>query len=164
MTALQFLFPYSPSFGTVSPPSPADRRTLVDPYNQIQNARYIDPVTQDYVLKANGHPEGMPGIRQSVYLALLTQFNSSAQLNFGAQLSSIKVVTASIVAEVSNFVRVALSQLISNKQILLNNVSVTNNGRGQVVVNIRWTDLSTGQANTTQLGSQAPISNLRTSP
>ncbi len=148
------LFPYTPSFGILPNPTAPDRREFINPNNQLQNARSINVATGDYALNANGHFVGMAAILQQVYLAIATVYNSSAQQGLGQQFSSLKVNTQASTQVVSNFVNLALSSLVSANKIIVNEVDVVYISTGQLGISIDFTDLTTNQAQSLQVGFQ----------
>lgn len=152
-------FPYTPSFGIIPTPAAPDRREFIDTNNQLQNSRSISQTTGDFQLSANGHFVGMSAVKQQVYLAIATQYNSSAQVNFGQQFTSLKINTSTTDQQVSDLVNLALSQLISTNKIALNNVTVVDVSPGQKGIKIYFTDLVSKQAQQLQIGFQQ-LSNL----
>ena len=131
--------------------TPQDRREYVDENNQIQSARLIDPVTKDYVMSSTGHFVGQDIVKQQVYLSLITYFDSSAQKNLGNQFFTIRMITPNIIAQCTTAVKTALSALLNNNSITLNNVTVKLNGPGQVLLNVIWTENNTSTQQTTNI-------------
>lgn len=148
--------PYGLSLVPLPKPVPPDRREYVDQNNQIQSARLIDAASKDYVLASNGHFVGQDVVKQQVYLALITVFDSSAVNNFGNKLYTIKLVTPNIINQCKAACQQALSTLINNGTITLNGVNVFLNGPGQVIVQVFWTENSTASQQTTNLPVSKP--------
>ena len=139
--------------------TPIDRRLLIDPNTgTIRNSRLINSVTNDYVMGANGHLEGMSGIQQAVYLAIVTRLGSTAQYNLGQNLSSIRVIGSNTTTQIQNSIVAALNSLIINKQILVQNISVqiSPTVATAALVTVNWIDLSTNNAQVTILGGAPP--------
>jgi phage gp46-like protein len=118
-----------------SPNLPND---LTDVNNQVQSARVINPVTQDYELNSNGTFTGQSAIQTSVYLALFTVFNSSAVSGLGVQFNSIKVITPNINKQIFNVVQQALASLINQGLCILVSCNTTNQANGQLAVQVDW--------------------------
>jgi phage gp46-like protein len=136
---------------------PPDRRDLVSTNNQVQTARVIDPVTQDYVLNSNGLFQGQSTVQTSVYLALFTTFNSSAVSGLGNKLKSVKVITPNIISQLQSVVMQALASLTSQGLVQLVSCNVLNIGSGNVIVTVNFLDLTINTA-----GQPLPTSNLLT--
>lgn len=107
-------------------------------------SRRIDPATKDYAFEASGRISGMADTHQLVTLALSTVRGSAAQRELGHTLSSVKVVTAGMPNNVRAIVNDALSQLIADKRITLNDVQTFEVRPATHVIRVFWTDLSTG--------------------
>ena len=144
-------FPFGLTLVPLATPTPIDTRDLVDANNQVQNARLIDISTKDYVADTNGHFVGQDMLKQQVYLSMLTEFNSSSQQGFGNQLFNIKLITPNIINQCNAYVKLALANLINNGSLTLNGVNVVNNGNGQIVLQIFWTDNTNAAAQTTNI-------------
>ena len=152
-------FPNNPTFAFIPVTTRPDRREFIDANNQLQNSRYINPKTGDYQLSKDGHFVGMSGIQQQVYLAIATQYNSSAQPNFGQQFTQMKVRTPNTDQQAADFVNQTLSLLTSAGKISINNIQIVDISPGQMGIAITWTDLTSQQApQTTTVGFQ-PLSN-----
>ena len=86
-------------------------------------ARYIDPVTRDYVLDENGRLLGMSYVRQCVQLAVHTEYGSSAVQALGHRLRTLQRITPgfdrimlSVLSEaVQHLVRQGLIEVVSFK-------------------------------------------------
>lgn len=140
------LFPLGCQLGPIATISAPNRTEYVDYQNKsiIDDSRYINPNTNDFVLQANGHFVGMPSLQQEVILAIQTQLNSSVVSNFGLSLQSIKVITPNVQNQVLALFNNALSNLISTNRIRLNNVVTTRTAVGQISTVFSWTDITTG--------------------
>ena len=112
-------------------------------------SRRIDPATKDYAFDESGRISGMPDTHQLVTLALSTIRTSASQRNLGHRLDTVKVVTGNIENEIRLLVADALSELVANKRISLNDVKVIQIRPATHVVRVFWTDLSTGREYTT---------------
>jgi hypothetical protein len=132
-------------------PQVPDRREFIDSNNQLQSSRLIDITTQDYVLSSNGHFVGQDVIKQQIYMSLLTQFNSSAQNGLGNQFFNIKLITPNILKQAKSAVQLALANMINNGTVILNGVNVIPNGQSQIILQVFWTEVNSGAAQTTNL-------------
>lgn len=109
--------------------------------NTIQTARYIDPITQDFVVGNNGQLLGMNYIDQEVQLALNTQFNSSVLSGFGQNFLSPKVVANDPVAltnQMTSLVQQCLQYQISNNSITVGAITASQISSGVVVVQFNY--------------------------
>jgi hypothetical protein len=110
----------------------------------VQTSRYIDPISQDFELTANGTYQGMNSVEQEVQLALLTTFDSSSVLNFGQNFGSIKVITPYITNQMINLLNQCLSYQIQSNLITIQNTTVTSNQFGQVFISFSFTNNTAG--------------------
>lgn len=141
-----YLLPYGLAL-TLSPPlTPPDRRDLLDyaGSNSVQTARYIDPVTRDFVVSANNHFQGMNNVEQEVLLAVSTTFNSSVLLNFGQNFASMQVITKNVQTQMVGLLNQCLAYQIQNNLITIQNASVATNSFGQVSLQFVFTNNTTG--------------------
>jgi len=117
--------------------------TAADPPDGPDQARYLDYLLRDYVLRSDGELERMPITRQRVLLALSTLLESSTvQPEFGVRLPGI--IDQQDEAAVRSAVRVALRHLTSDGSVLLKAVTVNSSdviGRSQITV--EYEDTST---------------------
>jgi hypothetical protein len=118
--AAGFLLPETAS----APPDPPDE------------ARFIDFLTGDYQVRADGELERMPITRQRVFLSLATVLGSSTALpGFGVKLPG--VITEKDESAVTSSVRTALVPLIADGSIALKSVIVDSSqviGRSSITV------------------------------
>ena len=146
-------FPYDLYRGISVPQTnyPIDRRDLLDynGSNTIQSARYINPLTRDFEVSVTNHLQGQNAVEQAVVLAINTTFNSSAQPTLGQNFKAIKLITPQLQSQVVTTVSNALSTLIQNKQITLQQVSFINNQYGQISVQFVYNNNTIG--NTAQM-------------
>ena len=161
---LQGLFDGGLLYGTISgyipqTTGPADRRPLLDQYTgQQQNARAINPSTGDYIVNTNGQLYGMDEIDNQVYLAVATLYNSSALLNFGQQLSQLKVVSTSQKSKIDNLVNSVLSDIVIRGDITITDI-ITDYKKDKLNVRIKYKNNKTGRLVDTFLpGDQNPSS------
>jgi hypothetical protein len=141
-------FPYNLLSG-LQPPQPnypIDRRDLLDYQgsNSIQSARYIDPITKDFVVSSTNHFEGMNAVEQSVMLAINTTFNTSAQRGLGQNFLSPKFVSNQIQTQMEALLQSCLAYQIQNNQITLLNVQIMDNGFGQIAIQFAYTNNTLG--------------------
>jgi phage baseplate assembly protein W len=110
--------------------------TAVAPPDPPDEARFIDYLTGDYRVRADGELERMPITRQRVYLSLATALGSSTALpTFGVKLPG--VITEKDEAAVTSAVRTALAPLIADGSISLKSVTVDSSdviGRSGITV------------------------------
>jgi hypothetical protein len=149
-------FPITTNLAPDPIPVAPNRSEYVNYQNKsiINNSRYIDPLTNDFVLQSNGHFVGMNGIQQQVALATTTLLNSSAVSGFGLNLASIKVITPNIQKQVLSLLNAALVNLVDSNQIRINSAAVTQTGIGQISVVFSWTDLITGSTYQSNIGNK----------
>lgn len=119
----------------------------------LQDARYIDPYTKDYIIDEQGRTQGQTSVSQQVYLALLTTFGSSVNANLGSQFSNIKTFSRkTIAAQIDSVVRKSLSNLISNNSIQLIRTEVSLNTNNIATnITVYWRDNFTNQNQQTSL-------------
>lgn len=104
----------------------------------LQNARYIDPLTQDFVLSSEGHYLGINGVDQAVQLSLLTTFNSSSVPTLGNQFGSILMITSAIRYQIESQINTAMALLLNDNSITLSPISITLPNPGQVLVSFTY--------------------------
>ena len=133
-------FPYSIQQINTGPivNSPIIPNDLTNINNQVQSARVINPVTQDYELNSNGTFTGCPAIQTEVYLALFTTLNSSCVSGLGSALNSIRIITPNINKQVFSAVQQALASLISQGLLVLLGCFTTVVGDSQISVQVNW--------------------------
>ena len=148
MTTTQFLGAGVSQFGTTYAGTGTPihqsykRRIWKDQFGNLQNARMIDPITMDYVFNEFGYSEGMSDIQQQVYLALITAKNSSIILTLGLSYYNTQVIGTNYQYQIEEDVNQALYSLIKDKKVLLNSVEVKRNSTNQLIVDVKWTDLT----------------------
>jgi hypothetical protein len=116
--------------------------------NTTQTARYIDPLTKDFVLGADGHFLGMNYVEQEVQLACNTTFNSSAISGFGQNFLSPKVVAptpAQLQSQMNALVNQCLNFQIQNNTITITSVSAQEISMGQILVTIVYVNNTINQ-------------------
>jgi phage baseplate assembly protein W len=97
--------------------------TASDPPDPPDQARYIDFLTKNYVVRADGELERMPITRQRVWLTLSTDLGSSTVLrDFGVKLPGI--INERYELEVRTETRRALKYLTDEEAIRLLGVTV----------------------------------------
>ena len=110
--------------------------TAAAPPDAPDEARFIDFLTGDYQVRADGELERMPITRQRVFLSLATVLGSSTVLPaFGVKLPG--VITEKDEAAVTSAVRTALAPLIADGSIALKSVVVDSSqviGRSSITV------------------------------
>lgn len=140
--------PFSVSLQPMQPNVPNLGRDLLNytGNNQVQGARYIDPITRDFVVQ-NGFYVGQNATEQQVILAINTTFNSSIQANFGQNFlyNSPLINNAAILqTQITASLNQCLNNLIQNNKIVLGEITIVNNGNGQVQVKFIFTNNSLG--------------------
>lgn len=149
-------FPFDLYNNLIISPVPAvpTVQDLVDPNTGVvQSVRYIDPLTQDYAVAADGHLEGMNSIQQQITMCILTTFGTAVAPIGQAFLSPGVVVPTLIVNQMTNLVQSALANLINSGAITLTNVQVTVVKGGQVRMTVFCVDNVTGQTYQNNIGS-----------
>lgn len=109
-------------------------------------SRFIDPLKRDYsVDAATGQFKQMPGTRQRVMLAVLTELESSGIRGFGIKPPTRMGTTFE--AEMRGAVRTALRQMIEVEKCLrLDGVIVERGASGRASTTILYKDLITGES------------------
>lgn len=141
----------TPATAPVVGGTPQNDSTLV-----AQSGRFIDPLTKQYVIDANGRATGMSTVPQLVQLTVGTLLGSSAMTELGLDLLSIEDAGDDLEAQIRTRVASAFASLIAQKFVAVLAVDVERfgNGGGQVGARVRihYTDLTTGIDHTTTLG------------
>lgn len=120
------------------------RDLLKDPFGPGNlNARRIDPTTRDYSISANGSITGMTSAQQMVELAFTSEQGSTAVLDIGNRLKTIKVISDDFVAQVNQIISSALSKAVNQGFISVDGIEVTRVGTTGASIRTRWTDLET---------------------
>ena len=84
-----------------------------------QEARYIDPVSKDFIADDDGQIIATDTVKQRVYLALNTsQTSSSVDQSFGNRLRSIQFIGDNYASLVRSLVRQALKQLTDVEKVI----------------------------------------------
>lgn len=123
-------------FGLGTPPGPS-----LSPTGSA-GSRFIHPVNRDYEVSATtGQYKQMPGVRQRVTIAALTQLNSSGIPGFGMKLPEKMGPTfeAECRAAVANGLR-------HMPDIRLESVTVERGPGGRARITVSWKDLATGES------------------
>ncbi len=119
---------------------------------ESHSARYIDPVTRDYVMDEYGRLLGMSYVRQCVQLAVHTERGSAAVQSMGHRLRSLQRITSGFENVVFNVLTEAVAPLV--RQGLIAVVGFTayrvgdgENGlpRGAIYGRFVWRDLAIGK-------------------
>jgi len=115
-----------------------------------EQARFIDPISRDYVVADDGEYQRMPRLRQRVLLALTTEQGSSSVLQqFG--FNPPNRIDTTFERRATNSVQSALAFLITAKELHLDAVSVALPRPGRVRLSVSYTDLLTGKADTVHI-------------
>ena len=150
--------PYGLSLIPLPVAVPPDRREYVDGNNQIQNARYINPLTMDFEISANGHFVGENLVDQQVYLALITDFGTACQADLGNKIKTVKMITPGIITTVSTIINSCLSNLVQAGSITINNLQVALTQQpGQISIQLTFTNNETATQNVINLPVSAGI-------
>jgi len=110
-------------------------------------SRYIDPNTGEYAIDSTtGVYQTMPSTRQRVMLALITELGSvSIDREFGYLRP--RKIGARFEQQVKDSVRSALLQLTDIEKIVrIDNITIDRTGQSRAEVTVKYTDLSTGDA------------------
>lgn len=122
---------------------------LNDTSGATQGSRYINPRTRQYEFDANGRFKGQQNTQSLVQLALLTVLASSSVPGLGETLPS-GVIGTNFVKSRKSAISDALSDLVKAKLISIVSIDVDTTRRPVFTV-IRWTDLTTGIEQQTQI-------------
>jgi hypothetical protein len=124
-----------------------------------QTGRSLNPITKDYVFTSDGRSQGFGTTPQRMQLALTTVFNSSAIPGFGQQFTSVREKGPNYQRQLTTFVQNAVSHLVKEKAIVLNEVDVSDvpGKPGAAYMLVQWTDLTTSIAATTRVGIPSGI-------
>lgn len=112
------------------------------------DAALINPRTRDYVLDARGRKVGWSALEQKVYLALVNQLGSAADLLMGIDLPS-GVVTADLAQRNEQAVKAALKSLTDTNQIQIVSVTTTFLAPTATQIETKWRDVTTGAVRST---------------
>lgn len=118
---------------------------------EVLGGRRIDPVTRDYVIDERGRALGQTEAQQFVYLALRTDLGSSAMLELGNRLNTVRVITDSFEREITDVITSALAIGVQRGLLSINSISVSRMGQSRLFARVRWTDLTTGREQETQI-------------
>lgn len=140
-------------YGTPDVIGPPNTVILPDPVTGLpQTGRFIDPVTKDYVMTADGRLQGMPTVRQLVQLVVQTTFGSSAMPSLGIDFSSVREKGDGFLQRVTAVLTNAMAPIVSQGLVRVDNVTVLNTTNPDGVnAYMNWTDLTTGQPQATPL-------------
>lgn len=108
------------------------------------DCRRIDHETGRYEFDSNGRILGDTQVRQQVKLAVLTTARSSVDAQMGHRLSDVKYITRNYEEQIRQQINAALQRLTSSGLVTVNAVNVSRTTTGRVVVEVRYTDLTTG--------------------
>ena len=112
------------------------------------NVAKIDAVTGDFVLDEFGNKVGDDSVNQMMYLALRTSKNSSALLNFGIDLSSIKTITDGVNLKITLFINDAVKHLTDKNLVSIENVIIERTKDTGLAINVKWKNLTSNELNT----------------
>src|ERR1019366_3551405 len=107
-----------------------------------QTCRYINPVTNDYVMLADGRLQGMTSVAQLVLIAI-KDIDLSTLTEKGP---NFKQAIASIVAG-------ALAPLVAQKRVRIKQVVVLEPGKDQGLASVDGVDLTSGAPVQTTIGA-----------
>lgn len=112
----------------------------------IGTGRYIDPTTRDFAMDtttpgATGSLRRMKTVPQLVYLAILTELDSSAVRNLG-RTALPRLITTRTREELLASAQRALASLITQGLVELVDVTNTVVAPGRIQEQLRWRDLT----------------------
>lgn len=132
-------------FGTGGPAT-----GVAPPTRKVTGARFIDPVTKDYVYDEEGAYQRMPITRQRVLLAVTTEFRSSTVLPDGIRMP--KRMGSSWEQKARIEVERILQPMIRDKSMqLLSVVAERVPPTGRSLITISFIDLASGQRDSVQV-------------
>jgi hypothetical protein len=127
----------------VTAPAPATDN-LIDENGVQRNARAIDPITGNYILRSTGRAQGVSRSKQLVLIRLRTVLNSSAIKGLGLRDTGADrnvVIDRRTKANITD----ALQDLVDAGTIALLNVSVNPELPWRERIKVVWRDLQTSQ-------------------
>ena len=126
-----------------SPPVTAALLALANGQGQGDCAA-IDPVTQDFVLDANGNKLGMSSLDQMVYLALFTTLGSCIVADQGIDWPT-GVIRDNVIQQNKIAVQNALAPLIKQGLLTLVAVKTTRTGPNSLLRQVYWKPVGSAQ-------------------
>lgn len=139
----------SAGIGAPTEGNPQDGVVFTGQDGTSNGSRYIDAITRDYVMDANGRITGMPNVPHLVQFAILTEKNSSAVRSIGQELKSLDRITPNFHKRVLGVLTAALQPLIDARLVEVIGFesfksSQTDSGLrpGQVYGRLLWRDLT----------------------
>ncbi len=139
----------SAGIGSPEEGNPQDGVVFQAPDGTSDGSRFIDAVTRDYVMNANGRLNGMPNVPHLVQFAILTELNSSAVRGIGQELKSLDRISANFDKKVLGLLTSALQPLINARLVEIvgftSKSSSTDAGvsPGRFYGRLLWRDLTT---------------------
>lgn len=141
--------PYGVGTPAAAPiPGGRNRERIID--NRVTNSRYIDPVTKDYVMNADGRWVGVDGVRGAMHIAVATVRNSSAFL-MGHELDKIRTIGPAIDKEIEATFRTGCAHLTDAKLAEILSVTTVRVKDGALRIRLSWKDLTTTKIESTEL-------------
>jgi len=120
--------------------TPAD--TAESPDRRPLRARFIDPLTRDYVPGTDGELERMPTVRQQVMLACVTRRGSSSA-DPGLGIVPPTFIDANAERRMDQAVRSACSHITRADRAVILGVRLKQTQMGRVETTIEFRDLTT---------------------
>ncbi len=136
--------------GTPAATAPLGGQPLTDAQSVRQGARKIDLATRRYVYDATGRAVGDSPVHQQMQLVATTDLASSAVVDLGNTMRSVKDVTSDVKARIQALWTAAYAKLVARGLVKLGTITVeiipaTASYGARALTRIPYTDLTTGQ-------------------
>lgn len=141
-------FPFSLTNGLTPPPQPqsTNGQDLLDfqGSGKVQSSRYINPLTQDFELGSNGKYLGENATDQSVFLALLTTFNTTSVLGIGNNINrrTVPTIVPGTKIQLQNLINQCLGPLVQGGFIIMGNLRVQQTDYTTMAISFTYFNIS----------------------
>jgi len=129
---------FSTPFGVGAPDEVA-----APPTTPPQAARFVDPISRDYVLAADGSYERMPELRQRVLLAV-SETKGSSTVSPDGGVEATALIDASFERRRKGAISNALAFLVNEGAMRIDDIAIDYPRPGHVQTTVAYTDLKTG--------------------
>ncbi len=136
--------------GTPAATPPLGGQPLTGTDADRKSARKIDLATRRYTYDATGRAVGDSPVRQQMQLVATTDVGSSAVIDLGNAIKSVKDVTPNVVQRIRGIYTKAYQRMVDRGLIVLKSVDVeilppTASSGAKALTRIKYTDLTTGK-------------------
>jgi len=112
-----------------------------------QAAKFLDPMTRNYVLESDGSYQRMPELRHRVLLAITeTRGSSSVRPSDGVEIPDR--IDASFERRARSSITSTLTFLVNERALRIDGVTFEYPRAGGVLITVSYTDLKTGTRDT----------------